>query len=82
MDTFVRSQVDSPARLVDTRDEPLLDPAVIADEGDDGAVVVTVDVRVEHPRARARERLGNRGYRRCVPPLRDVRDGLEQGHGA
>jgi hypothetical protein len=82
MDALVRPQVDSPARLVDTREEPLLDPAVVTDEGDDGAVVVTVDVRVEHPRAGARERLGNGGYRGRVPPLRDVRDGLEQGHGA
>ena len=82
MDAFVRLEVDSPASLVDTRDESLLDPAVVTDEGDDGAVVVTVDMRVEHPRARARERLGNRGDRGRVPSLRDIRDGLEQGHGA
>jgi hypothetical protein len=82
MDAVVRPQVDVPARLVDTRDEPLLDPVVVTDEGDDGAVVVTVDMRVEHPCAGACERGGESSDHGRVPSLRDIGDGLEQGHGA
>ena len=70
MDAVVRPQVDVPGRLLDTRDEPLLHLAVVTDEGDDGAVVVTVDMRVEHPCASARERGGESSDHGRVPPLR------------
>ena len=63
-------------------DESLLDRTVVADERDDGAVVVVVDVRVQHTRARPGKRLGDCGDRRRIPSLRDVRNGLEPGHGA
>jgi ubiquinone/menaquinone biosynthesis C-methylase UbiE len=80
MDAFVRPQVDPSARLVDPEDESVLDRPLVSHEREDRPVVVDVDVRVQHARTRSRERVGDCGDRRRVPPLRDVRDGLEHDH--
>ncbi len=63
-------------------DEPVLERRLVADQCDHRAVVVAVQMRVEHARARASERVGDGGDRRRIAPLGDVRDGLEQGHRA
>ena len=55
VDAPVSTQVDPPSRLVDPGDEPVLEGALVADERDDRAVVVGIDVNVENPPACARE---------------------------
>ena len=80
VDADVRPKVDQATRRGNSCDEPVLEHPLAADEGEDGAVVTGIDVRVEEPRARRRE-----GRRECrdtgrIAPLRDVGDGLEQGH--
>ena len=79
MDAVVRAQVDPSARLADPGDEPVLERLVVADQREHRTVVVAVDMRVEHTRARARERVRDRSDDRRVATLGDVRHGLEQG---
>ena len=52
--------------------------ALLADEREDRAMVIGVDMHVEQPR-RGRERRAERGEHVLVAPLREVRHGLEHG---
>ncbi len=81
VDAVVSPQVDPLPGLVDSGDQPVLERLIVADERDHRAVVVAVDVRVQHASAGAREGRRDRRDRRRVPPLGDVRHGLERGHG-
>ena len=78
----VEPQVDSPSRLVDTRDEPILECALVADERDHGAMMVGVEVHVEHLPARRRERRRDCVDGGAIPAFGQVRYRLEQQHPA
>jgi SAM-dependent methyltransferase len=80
MDADVRAEVDESTRHGDSRDEPVLQRALVSDERVDGAVVARVDMRVEEPRARRCEGRPERPDRGGIAPFRDVRDGLENDH--
>ena len=76
MRALVPAQVDPLARARDPREQRLDELVPLADEREDGAVVVGVDVHVEQPRGR-RERLAQRVDHRLVAALGEVRHGLE-----
>ena len=80
MSPFVASQVDSIPRAVNCRDQRVHQRGVLGDEGEDRTVVVRVAMNVEQscvPPQRLRDGVD----RRRVPPLREVRHGLEREHG-
>ena len=76
MRALVAAQVDPLARARDPGEQRLDELVRLADEREDGAVVVGVDVHVEQPRRR-RERLAQRLDHRLVAALGEVRHGLE-----
>ena len=76
----VTTQVDEPARLVDAPDEAVFQRLLVADERDDRAVVVRVEVDVEDASARAAERRRNGIDDTSIAALREVRHGLERRH--
>ena len=75
----VLPQVDQLARYGNRRDERLDQLAVLAHEREDRAVVVDVGMDVEQPRP-SRDRVPDRGDRRGVAALGEVRHRLEQAH--
>ena len=81
MHPLVAAQVDALLRDRDARDERLLQRLLGADQREHGPVVVGIGMDVEERRVR-REGVADRADHRCVPPLGDVRNGLEREHGA
>jgi hypothetical protein len=69
MDTLMHPKIDPSTGFVDSRDEPVLERRLVADECDHRAVVVAVQMRVENARARSSERIGDGGDRRRIAPL-------------
>ena len=76
----VEPEIDPPSRLVDARDETVLEGALVPDERDDGTVVIGVEVDVEHARASLGERRRDRVDGGAIPALGEVRHGFEQRH--
>ena len=76
MRAVVPAQVDPLARARDPRQQRLHELVRLADEREDGAVVVRVDVHVEQPRRRG-ERAAEGVDDALVSPLGEVRHGLE-----
>ena len=73
----MRTKVDSVFGDPDGRDERLDELSLVADEGEDRAVVIGVGVDVEQTRVH-RQLVCDRIDRRPVATLAEVRDGLEQ----
>jgi len=80
VNTMVASQIDFRPRRRHTRDEPVLESSIAADQREHRPVVIRVDVGVEEPRTRRRKGAANRVDDVGIPPLRDVRHGLERMH--
>lgn len=80
MGAGMEPEIDPSPRLVDARDQPVLDRALVSDERDHGAVVIGVEVNVEHSPASGSERRCDRVHRGAIPTLGEVRDGFEQRH--
>ena len=75
------AQVDSLLRARDSGEKRVAELTLGAREREDRAIVVGVRVDVEHVGVRGERRL-DRLDRAAIPPLREVRDGLErQLHG-
>jgi len=72
---FVRPQVDKVSRARNAGEQRIGDRVLVADEGEDGPVVVGVDVHVEHARVRG-ERGADRVDDRAVAAFGEVRDAL------
>jgi uracil-DNA glycosylase len=77
VDTLVATEVDPLACARDPRDERVDDGAVVADEREDGAIVVRVDVDVEQLRALG-QRAADRLHDRAVAALREIRHRFER----
>ena len=75
----VLPQVDQLTPYGNRRDERLDQLAVLAHEREDRAVVVDIGMDVEQPRP-SRDRVPDRGDRRGIATLGEVRNGLEQAH--
>ena len=73
----VQAQVDPVPRAHDSGEQRVDELLVAADEREDRAVVVLVDVHVEQVGVRG-QRGADRSERRAVAPLREVRDGFER----
>ena len=80
VDTVVASQIDRLPCRCDSRDETVLEGAIVPDQREHRAVVVGVDVRVEQPGTRRCKGASNRVDDRDVAALGHVRHGLEQAH--
>ena len=80
MDAVVATQIDAAPSLGDPRDEAGFELLIVTDERHDRAMVIGVEMRVEHARAGARERARDRRDRRSVTALRHVRHRLERQH--
>ena len=76
----VRTHVDLLHRHRGRRDQAVAQAAGRAAGGEDRAVVIDVDVHVEHPGSPALERLPEGVERARVTALAEVRDGLERQH--
>jgi hypothetical protein len=73
--------VDAGRGDLEAGEERVCERARTAGEGEDGAVVVGVDVDVEEPRARGLEGLADRVDDGLVAALGDVRDRKQRRHG-
>ncbi len=80
MNAVVPLQVDRLPRRRHTCDEPVLETPIVADQREHRPVVIRVDVGVEEPRARRPEGASNGIDDVGIPPLRDIRHGLERMH--
>ena len=80
MNAVVPLQVDRRPRRRHTRDEPVLEASIVADQREHRPVVIRVDVGVEEPRARRPEGASHGVDDVGIAPLRDVRHGLERMH--
>ena len=76
----VRTHVDLLHRDRSCRDQAVAEAAGRTAGREDGAVVIDVDVHVEHPGSPALERLPEGVERAGVTALAEVRDGLERQH--
>ena len=80
MNPVVPPEVDRCPRRSHACDEPVLESSIVAEQREHRPVVIRVDVGVEESRARRPEGASHGVDDGGVPPLRDVRHGLERMH--